>query len=52
VFEYPCFLANLINPSFTDGSYPLEPSVKEGLIKLSRKKGYSNTSKFLNDLLK
>ena len=33
-------------------SYTLEPSVKEGLIKLARKQGYSNTSKFLNDLLK
>jgi hypothetical protein len=34
-------------------SYTLEPSVKEGLvIKLARMQGYSNTSKFLNDLLK
>ena len=33
-------------------SYTLEPSVKEGLIKLARKQVSSNTSKFLNDLLK
>ena len=33
-------------------SYTLEPSVKEGLVKLARMQGYSNTSKFLNDLLK
>ena len=31
---------------------PLNLYLKEGLIKLARKQGYSNTSKFLNDLLK